>query len=770
MKSYLDFLNESLLEADSSKKSKSKISPDLDNLMENKWRLATIKKEWDKKHDGSWSKLDDEIDKEIKKIKDKYRDKDDKLPEDTTPIDAEINKARTEMRNEFIKNQVSKDPQFKDEVEDYYKKQDRFFELGNKLNKEGFEKFKKNNAKEYEELLDLQANHMNPVRIEQRPGGIMQISTTNMERGGDEGKPGHVYLPPEVGAEAFQKSVKNYIDKNGKPKGVIMDLRTNTGGNQVVAKSMTDVFVDDDEYEIESQKFNYGPRIWKDDPDGLEKYKKSAWDPQVMDHLNSLDEKGQKEYWEEAKKKGYFELPNKRKNLLDKKYRLSGIPTVIQTSTKTFSAGEFATDTIKNLNPDTVHLGSNSGGGANQTFGGMPPDRYDENGGAVWDNVKKPGKEKAELIAKAFRDCFYDQKKGQEVYDEIMAKVKSGDIKDDMDSTKVADITKEVAIRITKDNHANVNIEKDGSVFPLVPQVKSDRVIVDPKTRKPVLKDGKLQYDGNWEATGVGSANTGAFVESDPNLATKDALEFLYKKTGQEKLAKELNSDPEKFGLSKDGKDGVFDDDLDAHKSYYATKELSEEYGEFSQRQADQLAKSKKIAEDNKKKGISISDELIKKQKDFADQDSGKDEEEVVNTQKIFSGFDEKVVKQLKDMKVSYKELGAKKPKEIQLETLMDWLPVDMNDPDEAPRIKLQELWYNKINNLRIEKKLKELIEYQIWLQKRIQKALKNDKAYQERYKNRKKDDLKKPTPVKPKKKNENRVLDFKSFLLENND
>jgi len=768
MKTYFDFLNESLLEADLSGKVKSKISPDLDNLMENKWKLATIKKEWDKKHKDSWSKLDGEIDKKVGEVKDKFRDKDGNLPKDLTEVQEEISKARNTMRNEFIKKEVSKDDQFKDEVTDYYKKQDRFEELGKKLNKEGFSTFKKDNAKEYDELLDLQANHMNPVRVEQRPGGIMQISAVNMERGGDAGKPGHVELPTEVGAEAFQRSVKKYIDKNGKPKGVIMDLRANTGGSQEIAKAMTDVFVDKDEYEIESQKFNYGPRIWKDDPDGLAKYKKTKWDDKVMDHLNSLDEKGQKEYWEEAKKKGFFELPNNRKNLTDKKYRLSGIPTVIQSSTKTFSAGEFAADTIKNLNPNAVMIGSNSGGGANQTSGGAPPDSYTKDGTAVWDNVNKTGKEKAEIVAKAFKDTFHDQKKGQEVYDEIMAKVKSGDIKDDMNSQKVADITKEVAIRITKDNHSSVHIEANGSVFPLVPQVKSDRVKVDPKTRKPILVDGKLQYDGNWEATGVGSANTGAYVESDPNTATKDALEFLYKKTGQDKLVKELNNDPEKFGLSKDGKDGVFDDNLNAHKSYFAHKHLSEEYGEYSQRQADQLEKSKQLSADNKKKGISISGELIKKEKDFADQNDN-DAGEVENTQKLFLGFDEKTVKQLKDMKITYKEAAGKKPKEIQLETLMDWLPVDINDPEEAPRIKVQELWYNKINNLRLDKKLKELIEYQVWLSKRIEKALKNDKSYQERFKNRFKDDMKKPKPAKPEK-NEGRLLDFKSFISENID
>ena len=31
-------------------KKKSKISPDLDNLLENKWRLATLKKEYKKKN------------------------------------------------------------------------------------------------------------------------------------------------------------------------------------------------------------------------------------------------------------------------------------------------------------------------------------------------------------------------------------------------------------------------------------------------------------------------------------------------------------------------------------------------------------------------------------------------------------------------------------------------------------------------------------------------------------------------------------------------
>jgi hypothetical protein len=759
-KTYEDFLNESFLfEAKESKK--SKISPNLDNLMENKWKLATMKKLYKEKNGDAWEKHDEEVNAEIDKIKDKYRDKDDKLPKDISKVVEEINARRKEMRKAFIKDVVSKDPAFKDEVNDYYEKQDRFEELGNKLNKVGFDKFKKENAKEYEELLDLQADHMNPVRIESKPGGIMQISTTNMERGGDEGKPGFVELPDEVGADAFQRKMKTFIDKNGKPKGVIMDLRSNTGGKQDIAKSMTDFFVDSDDYEIESQKFNYGPRIWKDDPDGLEKYKKSAWDPLVMDHLNKLDEEGQKKYWEEAKEKGYFELPNKRKNTVESKYRLTGIPTVLQTSTKTFSAGEFASDTIKNLNPNVVHIGTNSGGGANQTFGGLPPDGYDEDGVMYWDNAKKSGTERAKLVAKAFKDTYHDAKVGENIHDEIIKQIESGKIKDDMDSDKLTEILKPVAVEASGgDNHVNMVVEPNGSIFPLVPQVKSDRVIVDPKTRKPILKDGKPQFKGNWEQTGVGASGTAPFVESDANTATRDALEILYDKTGQKDLAKKLKEKPEEFGISKDGKDGVFDDNMDAHKSYYAHKHLSEEDGEYSERQAKQLELSKKSAEETDKAGI--LSKMKAAEKAFSEQAEGKKVNvEEVGISKIYSSIDPKVAEQMKKQPVPIR-IPGKKPKMVQRQTILDFVPVDNNDPGEIAMLAAQKKQYLLMQAYRIKNKLTPLEDYEVWYQKKLVMSQDN-KDYRDRKKAKLQKELKKKSPAVK----ESHVSEFDYFLAE---
>jgi len=741
-KSFEDFIFEShIFEAE--EKKKSKIHPDLDNLMANKWRLGIIKKAYNKKHDGAWEKHDEKESAEIDKYTEELRAKDSKITD--AEVDKKVAAKRRELRNEFIKNIVSKDPDFKDEVTDYYAKQDRFEDLGNKLNNIGYKKFKKENAKEYEELLDLQANHMNPVQITQRPGGIMQITTSDMERGGDEGKPGYVHLPAEVGAEAFQRKMNTYIDKNGKPKGVIMDIRNNNGGQQEIAKAMTDYFVDSDDYNIESQKFNTSVRRFRDDPDGLQKALDHTGEAALNQYYENLSDDEKKKFWEESKKKGYFEVPNDRKNKVDSKYRLTGIPTVLQTSIKTFSAGEFATDTIKNLNPNVVHIGNNSGGGANQTYPGYGPG--EEN------NKDKSSIEKAKIVANSFRYAYVDEKKGEAVYNKIMDDIKSGKITDKMSVDKLAEHTAKAAKDITKDAHIQV-VNNDGNIMPMVPQIKSDRVVVDPKTRKPLKdKDGKLQFNGNWEQSGVGQSGTGPFIESDPNKATMDGLEFLYKKTGQTNLAKKLKDDPQAFGLKADGKDGVYDGDIEANQSWFV-------FGDPDARQVDQLEKSKETAKINANKKGGIASAMFSAQSEFS-QNAGKEEIKNIEdfgSKKMFADIDPKFAQKLKNMPVIIAMPGGKK-KKIQTETLMDFVPIDINDPEEQAMIKAQQMQYARINALRIKQKLKPLIEFSIWLKRKIELA-KDNKDYQERIKKQAN------RAMKPVVK-ESYVSSFESFLAE---
>lgn len=716
------------------KEGKSSISTELDGMMEPKWRIATIKKAFKEKHGDAWEKHEADVDAQTEKLESKYKNAEGQIPDDKK---AEAKKAavalRRELRDKFMEKEVYSKPGFKEELQKFYAQKDRFEELGNKLNDTGFDEFKKNNAAEYKELLDLQASYANPLQISSKPGGMMQISSANMEKGGDRSDYDSVELPADVGSDAFRRQMNTYIDKNGKPKGVIMDLRQNTGGSQEVAKAMTDYFVDGDDYEIEKQTFNYGPRIWKDDPDGLEKYKKLAWDQPVIDHLNTLDEKGQKEFWDSAVKRGNFELPNKRKNEVDSKYRLTGIPTVLQTSTRTFSAGEFASDTIKNLNTNVTHIGTNTGGGANQTSGGLAPDRYNEKGEPVWENGNKSPIEQAKLIAKGFKDSYHEVEGGQKIHDAILGLVKDGKITDKMSREEMVKACKENAIATSKDNHVDIEIMNDGSVFPLVPQVRSDRVVIDRKTGKPVLdKDGNPQFKGNWEQTGVGSAGTSPFVESDPNTATRDALAVLYEKTGQKKLAQELKDNPEKFGIGKDGKDGVFDDSRDSNKSYFATKSLSGGGGAFSQRQADQLEVSKKSAKETADVGILAK--VKDAEKSFAELISGKEvKKEDVGLTKIFSGFDKKITLRLQRDKVPVK-IPGKKPKLVQRQTLLDFVPIDRNDPVEMSMMLGQKQQYLLIQAAREKAKLKPLADYEIWIEKKFAMA-KDNVEYQRRQK-----------------------------------
>lgn len=708
MKSYLDFLNENFI-------FESKSKSELDMPQRNDWVGKIILADWDKENGGEYAKAKESGD---------------------------------DKKVEEILNKVKKDPKFGKTYTEYLDKNDRYYKLVDKLNKAGgIEKFKKGNAKEYNEVLDLHANHMSPFTLTQRPGGVLQISSQDMD---SEDK------TSELGAEAFRKKMNDYIDKNGKPKGVIMDLRANTGGSQETAKGMTDFFVDQDKYAIEKQRYTSGVRRFRDlpYPDGLKKALDYVQEEKISKFVENLSDDDKKKYWEQSKKDGDFSIQNDRENKVDAKYRLTGIPTVVQTSVRTFSAGEFASDTIKNLNPNVVHIGHNTGGGANQTFGGVNDDE--------WDNKDRSSTDKAKITARAFKNAYWDEEGGKKIHDAIMKKIEDGEITDKSSLEDVCKITKATAFAVTGDAHINVTEDEDrpGSIFPAVPQVKSDRIKVDPKTKKPIMKDGVLQFDGNWEQTGVGAGNTSAYIESDPNTATKDALEYLYRKNGDTKLLKELNTDPEKFGIDKNGNDGLFDTDSKSKQSAFVNG------GDV--RQKKQLETSIKAVELNKKNKKSVAEQLEDAEKAFRGEDE-KDEPEVENTQKIFAGFTEDEVKKLKDTKITYKIAPDAKPKEIQLETLLDWIPVDLNDKDEIIKIKTQKLWYLKLSKIREEKELKPLIDFEVWTAKRIKNALKNNKEYQLAVKNKNKDN--KPSIAdKPKPKNEGKLLDFKSFISESKD
>ena len=165
------------------------------------------------------------------------------------------------------------------------------------------------------------------------------------------------------------------------------------------------------------------------------------------------------------------------KNKVDPKYRLTGIPTVIQSSVRTFSAGEFATDTIKNLNPNAIHIGHNTGGGGNMTFGTFTDEEMD--------NKDLSSTEKAKLVATSFKNGYVDEEIGEKIYDSIMKKIKDGSINDKMTLAEVIKITHKAAFDASGDGHVKVeeNPSMPGCIISGVPQVKSDRVVVDPKTR-----------------------------------------------------------------------------------------------------------------------------------------------------------------------------------------------------------------------------------------------------------------------------------------------
>jgi len=721
---------------------KSKISDELDMPQRHDWSEKIIKREYNKENNDSWNKAEEEAKKksiEIEKEYEKFK-KDGNLPEEKKEeMESKMTEAYDSVMKPFI-NKVKNDPKYGPEYSDYISKNKRYSELSKKSNDTGgWEKFEKNNKKEFDELIDLQYNHMSGGKLTKRPGGILQITSQDMDGGEEE---------TELAAEAFRRKMKDYIDKNGKPKGVIMDLRSNTGGSQETAKGMVDFFVDQNKYTIEKQKYAVGVRRYRDlpYPEALNKALEYTDEKKITDYVNSLSEKEKKEYWEQSSKDGDFSYQNDRENKVESKYRLSGIPTVVQTSVRTFSAGEFATDSVKNLNPNVVHIGHNTGGGANQTGGAYEADE--------WDNKDRSSTDKAKIVARAFKNGYWDEKKGKDIHDAIMKQIDSGEINDKLSMEDICKVTKKTAIAETGDAHIDVTEDEDrpGSVFAAVPQVKSDRVKVDPKTKKPILKDGKMEFSGNWEQTGVGSSNTSAFIESDPDSATKDALEYLYKKNGDKKLLEELKEDPSKFGLTKDGKDGIFDTDSKSKQSAFVIG--------GDERQAKQLEDSKKVVKENEKNQISISDTMIKAESKF--KRGSEDEKTLEKTHRIYSGFEELEVKKIKDMEIPITKDGNKKST-IQFETLMDFIPVDLKDPKDELMVKYQMKQYEWLNKIRIKNKLKGLIEYKDWLERNIELA-KDNKDYQARIKAKK---LKKESYNNLTESTMKHIKTFESFLNE---
>ena len=665
IKSFTEFLNESLLF-----EAKKELKFDeLDMPQRNDWTEKTIFSKWDAENGRELEKAKEELGKlkdpdEIAKAEKKFED-----------LTAEITE------------KIKKDKKYGKKYTEYLKKNDRYYEILDKLNKAGGpEKFKKENPKEYDEVLDLHAENMSPFTLTKRPGGVLQITSQDMDGGDDTA---------ELGSEAFRKKMKEYIDKNGKPKGVIMDLRANTGGSQETAKGMTDFFVDQDKYTIEQQRYATATRRFRDlpYPEGLNKALEYTGEQKIKDVVKDMTDDEKKKYWEESKKNGDLSYQNDRENKVDAKYRFGNVPVVVQTSIRTFSAGEFASDTIKNLHPNAVHLGHNTGGGANQTFEGLVDDEKN--------NKDKSSTEKAKLAAKAYKLAYWNEEDGKKIHDAILAKIKSGDINDDMDVDKVAEIVQQAGRDTVGDDHIECQTD-NGNIAPMVPQVKSDRVIVDPKTKKPVLKDGKMQFNGNWEHSGVAMGKTSPHVESDPDTATRDALEFIYAKNGDTKLLKELKSDPEKFGLDKDGKDGLYDSSSLSKQSAFVRS--------GNKRQTAQLEASKKTVTLNKKNKLSISEQLKKAETDFRgeEDDKFKDAEDI-GAKMLYAGLDEKLVEKLKKEEVIV-PISPKKKKTIQRQTLMDFVMIDKNDPEEMAMTKAQMIQYAYINKIRVDNKLEPLM------------------------------------------------------------
>jgi hypothetical protein len=622
-------------------KSANNEKPSTENLAQRlEKKLIILQDSWDEKNGGQIKGLKEKRDKITKHYQDavvRGKLSDDnllKLKEKTTEFYGKIQSKIDSLRKEAGEDRDKKDPEYRRDVNDlakYRKMNDKFIENGSDINK-----FSPDDQKEFRRLV-LKAS---PIFLTKRPGDVLQITTTSM--GEADGS---------ILAQEYQKAIKEFTKKefNGKPKGVILDNRLNIGGSQDAAKGILDFFVKGDEYPIETQKFNYGVRRF----DSLEQYKKTEWDDAVMKKLNKMSPEEQNAYWKESKAKGYFEVENKYKSNLKPEDKFTDVPVVLQTSIRTFSAGEFLSDSVKNLNPNVVHIGDNSGGGANQTFSGLLEKQRA-------DSPKLSNVQNAKNAAEAFKYAYQDENMGRLVYEKISDKIKKGEINDDMSKEDMAKIVKKEAIKITNDPHIDTSVyendngEKEFDVY--VPQIRSDRVIVDPKTRKPILdKTGKPQYNGNWEGIGVAAANTSPFFEVNANEATKHALSFIYEKTNQKKLADELDKTPEKFGISNSGLDGLFDNSVDVHQSSFINGEDG-----YSNTQIKMNAKNKENANKNKVEKKSTKDVVTDFEKNVSKK-SGKDLSKLSNLipKSVFGK-----TLQNKD-KINKKDLISKLPKDI---------------------------------------------------------------------------------------------------------
>ena len=541
--------------------------------------------------------------------------------------------------------------------------------------------------KEYEDLL----MEVKPIRITRNAGGVMSVQTFDL---GDSG------ADAEILGRRYQQAIIDDVKKNGKPKGVIMDLRRNVGGQQGTAKSLVDFFTPNkkgEEIDVERQRDYMVPKDWTYDD-----YKEKG----------SFDIT--KEEFEEAKKKGYVEKVNTLKSTLDDKDKLLDMPVVTLTSQRTFSGGEFITDTIKNLNPNAVHIGHNTGGGANQ-FG---PSYLDDN------KDKKPV-EIAKELAERIEEGYVDKEKAKKYKESINKLIKDGKIDDKMSKEKLVDIMDKEGAKIMNDAHFGIMLDED-KVDAQIPYMKSDRVVTDPKTKKPKKP---LEFNGNWELSGTGGAGNAPFIETDPNTGIRDAMAHIYKQTDQKDLLDKLKKNPEDLGLSKEGFDDGFDRNNPKHQHWNARdKETGKAHW------LDAINKSLQNADEVKKLG-SIEDITDKAVKQFRS-NSGEEEIKTIKdtgTVKLLNGLDPKIAKAISDMKVVVSIPGGKQ-KSIKTETLMDFVPVDINDPEEKAMIQAQMRQYNRINTLRIKQKLEPLVDFNIWLKRNIELA-KDNLGFQARIK-----------------------------------
>ena len=143
----------------------------------------------------------------------------------------------------------------------------------------------------------------------------------------------------------------------------------------------------------------------------------------------------------------------------------------------------------------------------------------------------------------------------------------------------------------------------------------------------------------------------------------------------------------------------------------------------------------------------------------------GKDSKEEIKTIKdttsknLFKGVDPKVVKKIETTDVTVPMPGGKK-KTILTRTLMDFVPIDLKDPEEAAMVKAQERMYKSINKIRSENNLSTLIPFQEYVKRNIELA-KDNKAYQARVKAKALSKMKNKT-------NESYCKTFEGFLNEN--